>query len=252
MDALIADWPGKSALEGVAHPAAYHMLDVAAVAELLLDGQMADGALGEALVLLTALHDLGKIGAPFRAMLLSGAPQEARHWEVTEILLHHHDGLLETLGPSRVRKALYASVAGHHGSPPALTAIVHPRGPRLIGAEALRDSAALITAFRALWPQASLAGLDLAAARRLGWWLPGLIAAADWIGSNPAWFPPVAPGPSLAEYLHLARGRARRAVDEAGVIPPARPVPARWSISRCAPCSRPAPRRPCPAAPCWP
>lgn len=49
-------------MDGVCHPAAYHMLDVAAVAELLLGQRHPEGPLCDALVLLTALHDLGKIG----------------------------------------------------------------------------------------------------------------------------------------------------------------------------------------------
>lgn len=60
------DWPGKSATidGGKEHPAACHMLDVAAVAEVLIAPFGFSPALRDALVLLVALHDLGKISEP--------------------------------------------------------------------------------------------------------------------------------------------------------------------------------------------
>src|SRR4051794_20751918 len=79
---LIARWPGKSPIVdgGPAHPAVYHMLDVAASAEQLLVPFVLSPAQRDALVLLVALHDVGKIGAEFRAMLETGAAQSRRHW----------------------------------------------------------------------------------------------------------------------------------------------------------------------------
>lgn len=82
----------------------------------------------------------------------------------------------------------------------------------------MRPAAEVIDAFCALWPAASLAALEPGnATTALSWWLPGLCAAADWIGSNPLWFPPEAGRPDLAAYLHHARTIAERAVDEAGL-----------------------------------
>lgn len=82
----IARWPGKSPVTpgAPAHPAAYHMLDVAAVAEELL----ADHPRRALYCLLIALHDLGKIGEVFRRALSEGVVQDRRHWEVTEAWLH--------------------------------------------------------------------------------------------------------------------------------------------------------------------
>ena len=118
----MTDWPGKSAAgpEEVEHPAVYHMLDVAAVAERLTEPAPLSPRLRAAVVLFSALHDLGKIGEPFRAMLREGAVQvHGRHWEVTEILLRRHDDLLAPrLGGKSRRWALYAACAGHHGGPP--------------------------------------------------------------------------------------------------------------------------------------
>lgn len=224
---IAARWPGKSAdPAGICHPAVYHMLDVAAVAERLLP-PLPCPRLHQALVLLTALHDLGKINAAFRAMLRDGTPQTAgRHWEVTEALLRHHDApILAPALESRDtrRHALYAATAGHHGRPPAQDPF--SRGWRAMldaaGSEALTDSAEVIRAFLALWPEASLADVEKHQVAGLTWRLAGLVTAADWVGSNPYWFAPCPAGPSLAAYLDDARRTAARAVAAAGLSPPA-------------------------------
>ncbi len=203
------------------HPAVYHMLDVAAVAERLLEPEAFSEPKRQALVFLTALHDLGKINAAFRNMLMTGAAQTAgAHWEVTEVLLEHLDAHLTDLGPDRRRrKWIYAAVAGHHGRPPGKTGDQSDRMRMAAGAEALADAAVVVAALRELWPEASLATLSRHQVRVLSWWLPGFITAADWIGSNAKWYPAVVPGPGLAEYLVLARDRAARAVRETGLMP---------------------------------
>ena len=75
----ILDWPGKSpvTLGGPMHPAAFHMLDVAAVAEVLLAPEPLSQPTKSALTLLVALHDLGKINADFRAMI-GGATRQGK------------------------------------------------------------------------------------------------------------------------------------------------------------------------------
>lgn len=219
---LIKRWPGKSSLTqgGVAHPAAYHMLDVAAVAECLLEqeARLSD-PVRDALTLLVALHDLGKIGEPFRAMLERGTPQQhGRHWEATEKLLDHHDAQLQHLGGTpRARRSLYAAVAGHHGKPPSLEGRHYDMLLHACGEQALQDSAAIIQAYAALWPDASLASLDKPQLLALSWWLPGLTAAADWVGSNAEWFAPQPPNLPLPQYLARARRLAREAVRRAGL-----------------------------------
>jgi len=224
-------WPAKSPHEpnGLAQCCAYHMLDVAAVAEVLLREHLADPAFHEALVLLIALHDIGKISDSFRNMLREGAPQQFRHWKLSEAILYQNDDLLATaLGSEpRRRQPLYGAVAGHHGAPSDLDL-----GPLPVRSRARNDlSRALscigngaeparrhIEALIALWPHASLAGLkDVNDAKRLSWWLAGLCTVADWIGSNTDWFPPEPSKHSLPDYLELARTRAERAVAEAGL-----------------------------------
>nr|WP_217696392.1 CRISPR-associated helicase Cas3' [Rhodobacter aestuarii] len=209
------------------HPAVYHMLDVAAVAERLIAPFQLAPDLRDAFVLLIALHDLGKISDSFRAMVRGAQAQGPRHWELTEVLLHKHDDLLAPRmgGDPDTRCTLYAAVAGHHGKPPSLNLGTLPKPPRIrdymnavrhvgMGADA---AAEVIEAFCALWPEASLEGLALPEAVRFSWWLPGLCAAADWVGSNTRWFKAQAPGPDLSDYLAQARQTAAVAVAQAGL-----------------------------------
>ena len=232
MQSILQHWPGKSAdRQGIEHPAVLHMLDVAAVAEILCP--LPAGGLRQAFLLLTALHDLGKISNSFRSMLRNGQPQGAgSHWEVTEALLHLHDDLLDAeLGADFwTRKELYAASSGHHGRPPTRDLQLTRRGglspdwARMrdaAGDQAVTDAAATIRAFLALWPSASLSGINETVARHLSWQLAGLITAADWIGSNPDWFPPCAEAIDLPDYLDRARRLARVAVDQAGLLAPA-------------------------------
>jgi len=214
-------WPGKSAVaEGLPeHPAVYHMLDVAAVAEVLITPFKFSKPLSDALVLLTALHDLGKVSETFVGMLRGGRVQPWRHWQVTEALLIKHDAALGARLGSRWqrRNLIYSAAAGHHGKPPALSDADLQRALRLCGEGAIRDTGAIIEDFCALWPKASLADLEKSQAISLSWWLPGLVTAADWIGSNSIWFPAVSAGPSAADYLFIARRNAASAIFASGM-----------------------------------
>lgn len=228
-ESVLLQWPGKSFgnQEPAVHPAAYHMLDVAAVAERLLALWNLDDNLHDALVLLVALHDIGKISDSFRALLERGTPQGRRHWELSEVILHAHDPAIAAKvgGDPMVRLELYAATAGHHGRPPNLPLGTLPKPPKArdlhhvlkqVGS-GLGCACAVIDVLCALWPRASLDGVSLEEARRLSWWLPGLCAAADWIGSNATWFPAEAPDACLKPYLDRARDKAQRAVSEAGL-----------------------------------
>lgn len=201
------------------------MLDVAAAAERLIAPFDLPRPLCDALIWLTALHDLGKIGAQFRGMILRGTAQRnGTHWEVTEHHLRHHDAAL--LAPvlrlrDRHRYELYAATAGHHGRPPKADQDQRRRMAMDASPEAIADAGAAISAFHSLWPAASLADLSREQVHALSWWLPGLVAAADWIGSNVAWFPSCPADLPIAAYLDRARALAVRAVAEAGLGRPA-------------------------------
>lgn len=205
------------------------MLDVAAVCERLIAPFEIERRLRDALILLVALHDLGKISQSFRSMIETDAAQRFRHWQLTEALLFAHDARLAARigGDWRQRQTIYASVAGHHGQPSDLDLGQQPglparhrdfRGALAEIGVGLAPAGEVIDCFCNLWPDASLASLDPEGpTTALSWWLPGLCAAADWVGSNHEWFEPEAGCPSLPEYLARARQSAVRAVTDAGL-----------------------------------
>ncbi|MGO4909822.1 CRISPR-associated helicase Cas3' [Pseudorhodobacter sp. W20_MBD10_FR17] len=216
----IFEWPGKSAESegGVEHPAVYHMLDVAAVAELLTARFVLPVPLRDAFVLLAALHDLGKVSDSFRRMLREGVAQPFRHWELTEVYLLANDQALSAQlgGTPRVREVLYAASAGHHGRPPTMAGSAFRRAMMAAGS-GQGDASTALRQVLALWPEARLDGVTLQRAIELSWWLPGLVTAADWIGSNTKWFAPCNREMPLTSYLSHARENALLAVREAGL-----------------------------------
>ena len=187
------DWPGKSDGEGNQHPAVLHMLDVAACAERLIEGHTAfrrlSNAQRRALVILVALHDVGKLSEAFRALICKDERGKSPHWQLSHFLLRGAlDEVLRGLGADEwVRTELYAAVAGHHGKPPTNTRKGRERRERdrEVGSgrqAALEWSARLIE----LFPDASLESMTLDEAKALSWALSGLTVAADWVGSNTA------------------------------------------------------------------
>lgn len=184
----LLEWPGKSASDGgaIMHPALYHMLDVAAVAECLLPSGMT-GSWRQGLVLLVALHDLGKFSPDFRRMLMGQGRQTYRHWEATEFWLLEPEFMSLMLAKLKIDadgyRQLVAAVAGHHGKPPCRD---HDelRRFRRFDAEARHAAFGLVEACFTLWPQADLSGVGLGGATRLSWWLAGMTTLCDWVGAN--------------------------------------------------------------------
>lgn len=219
LPAYIVNWPGKSGRNGgPEHPAVYHMLDVAAVAEILIAREDFPAQVRDALALLVGLHDLGKVGIGFRAMIREGLSQTVRHWELSEAWLTQDEFLAERLQADPwVMQALIGAVAGHHGRPSRQDERFFSRMCLSAGAAAGADVVTIARDFAALWPEASLKGIGRRQAAGLGWWLAGLTNVADWVGSNAEWFPAREADLSLIDYLELARPRARRAVPEAGL-----------------------------------
>lgn len=230
----LLDRPGKSAGENQPeHPALYHMIDVGAVAEQLLKPLRLPEALEQFYSLCAALHDVGKINTSFRNMIRTGVPQSAgRHWEVTEAWLRQCDAQLASLAGDRLdRRDFYAAIAGHHGKPP-----IQEDLSRMIvaaGHEAAVDASEAIGVLRELWPEAHF-DLPYQAIPAHTWWLPGLTAVADWIGSNTQFFPAIAPGPEPFAYLLLAREKAAQAVEQTGLalpVPSQAPIiPSNWTL----------------------
>ncbi|MGE4610923.1 MAG: CRISPR-associated endonuclease Cas3'', partial [Paracoccaceae bacterium] len=219
----IKDWPGKT-FEGASpdtHPALWHMLDVAAVAGVLLAQRSLTGneVQDKALQFLIALHDLGKFSESFRAMLRNRPYSGARHWQHSYTLMNYllDDDIAALIGGDEAtRTVLYAAVAGHHGGPPEdldRRELLNSR--RQIGTGRAAAKAAL-AALAPLFGGAYLAGLQDVDA--LSWALSGLTVQADWIGSNAAWFPPQPADMTPQEYFIGAQERAEKAVAAAGLF----------------------------------
>lgn len=217
---ILLDWPGKSSkYAGEEHPAVYHMLDVAAVAELLLEPCDFPHRWKAAFTVLIGLHDLGKVGNSFRNMLRVGEIQTIKHWELTEAWLVGHEARWHERfeADERVWKTLIGAIAGHHGRPSERAERYFSRFREQEGEHAKRDIPSIVTDLLKLWPDASLADLTRDAANKLSWQLSGLTVAADWVGSNTQWFPAQFPTLSLSDYLIRARKQAQSAVHAAGL-----------------------------------
>ena len=110
--------------EGNEHPAVLHMLDVAACAERLIEGHTAFAQLSDAqrqaLVILVALHDVGKLSESFRALVRIRETEAPLHWQLSDFLLCGVlDRLLAGLGADEwVRTELYAGGGGGWTSRP--------------------------------------------------------------------------------------------------------------------------------------
>lgn len=220
---LARDWPGKS--KPSEHPALWHMMDVGAVAQRLLEhAPIGSTPVDTALAMLVALHDLGKVSVSFRAMLRDGAVQEKRHWEHSAALLAVHDDRLARYlgGEEETRRLLVEAIAGHHGGPrsvPDDRALARQLAG--IGEMAISDAGCVIDLVATLFPGASLDGVSEKEAATLAWQVNGLTVNADWIGSDPDWFPPGPEDCPLAAYWDKTGANADRALSDAGLVPPA-------------------------------
>ncbi len=226
----ITAWPGKSDRQTPPKlfPAAWHMLDVAACAEVLMQRNATLRALPEAvqqgLLLLILLHDIGKFSTSFRNMLENGSRQSFRHWQLSHLYFCDKKAgfrdlqniVLKQLQCSLpVLQRLSPAVSGHHGIPPDND---QPTAKRRELSEKARKAACAFTSMTAqLFPKASLAGVGGKQADCLSWLLSGLAIQADWLGSNTRWFPLERQYASLSAAWEDARHRAGIAVAEAGL-----------------------------------
>lgn len=230
------------------HPLAYHCLDVAAVAETLLarwPGQLErmarlveskPEALRPLLVLLIALHDVGKLSPDFQAKSehwpmgkpCRAPPPLVRHDAIgLDLLKPELDSALAAVlphyfTPSRwphpAMLPLWAAVTGHHGAPAMGVARYSFRREEH---EALGE---MCKAFSELFPPSEepLAFKEKHA-NRMSWLFAGLTNVSDWIGSNQKWFPYTEPHLALRDYWDLANARAANAIAQAGILPTGSP-----------------------------
>jgi CRISPR-associated endonuclease/helicase Cas3 len=224
------------------HPALFHMLDVAHVAKMLLGDsasprwrRILSAALNTPEDSLTkwvpwaiALHDIGKISAPFqcksehqRTRLINegfdfgkikrdGKPS---HGEVSEIFIKSH---LEIALPENLRRAMRDLAGGHHGF---FTSPIQ-----------LQENRSLLNREPSDWSvlrkETSAILTDLLLERNTELPDPGNVSVAvmaltgftiicDWLGSNSDFFSPQ-PSTSLRDYIPLSDRQARQAVKAAG------------------------------------
>jgi CRISPR-associated endonuclease/helicase Cas3 len=230
--------------EPLSHSIAYHSLDVAAVADVLLRhnprklqamvrllATSPDNA-RRFLVSLIALHDVGKFSAAFQAKSETAWPADVlgQHKPLPNV---RHDELgsairdmlqLKTLFAAAIGRwspgdfaALWHAVAGHHGQPRVSDPMRNVAGMTSSCQEAARafcrDIASLFAAPTEI-PQPDLRNLAV-----LSWAVAGLTVMADWIGSNRDWFPYRNPELGVAEYWLEALDKADIAVARAGILP---------------------------------
>ena len=224
----VFDWPGKSDKDGNEHPAVLHMLDVGACAERLIASHTAfrhlSNAQRQALVILVALHDVGKLSESFRALIRTGETGHPPHWQLSDYLLCGVlDEVLMDLGADDwVRAELYAAVAGHHGKPPSRASgdrTERRKRQRALGSGE-QAARAWVSRLLKLFPGASLEDMAVDDAKALSWALSGLTVASDWVGSNMDWFPFEPDQQDIEAALAESQCRAARAVREAGLDPP--------------------------------
>lgn len=231
------------------HPAIYHMLDVAFVAEALLrDGAPRlrkvllhawagcdEDVLIAWLPFLIATHDLGKISAAFqgqakrddtrrqRERLISAGVRfapgaiELYHAEISAVWLHEHLARREPSVPNRLVWALRDAMGGHHGR--FTQAGMRDIRKRLLASEhgearwiAWRDATYALLR-QMLAPAGELAALgtprDIRPATAA---LTGFIVWCDWMGSNERDFP-ANPQLTIDQYVIEGRVRASAALE---------------------------------------
>ncbi len=218
------------------HPLVWHLLDVAAVLDLLLDLPDLARALPAdwrgPLVFLTALHDIGKLSRSFQALApehwppalgpFRRPPQAPRHdtlgWMILTSRLRADIGACFPGWADRQLDPLLRAVTGHHGRPPderaggLLPEVFCP-----LCEQAARD---LIHDLRALLAPPQIAPPKTRDAKHFSWLLAGLVNLADWIGSaNPPFRYEPAEAYDLPAYWGLARERAQEAVAASGLLP---------------------------------
>lgn len=232
------------------HPAAYHLLDVAASAEAILAARpiaraRAGRLLGiqpddacRLLVALIALHDLGKFAPAFQVKAPEHWPPSLGTCDPSRVRPGRHTddgyalwrGALEAVVRPRLwplgqgaLDALAPAIFGHHGRP------VSGGPPRDNARQAMQGglgaAMACADAVLSLLMPAPIDAPDPPAerARLASWWVAGLTSVADWVGSNEVWFPYTAPrreDRSLGGYWRRAREQAGAAVRQAGLAAP--------------------------------
>jgi len=217
------------------------MLDVAAVSALLITRILPSSLRkqllavhpaghGEALrllLLIIALHDLGKVSPAFQAKLDWGRsllPARGFDLQAPPRARHHGDvgfrfviDALKCLGAEAASARFLArAVTAHHGEFPTNTSLADAPSARERGAAPRWDSArnGVVDQLRTLCGVTAIP--PLAFDHAYVTLLAGLTAVADWIGSMDEVFTYVPPQTSLATYWPVALQRADLALERVG------------------------------------
>jgi len=224
------------------HPALFHMLDVAYVAKILLGNSVSsrwkrvlsnslnspEEELKYWVSWVIALHDIGKISAPFqyqneqqRARLIKEGvnfgkimwDRKPSHGEVSEIFIKSH---LEMDISENLRRALRDLAGGHHGFFTTSMKLQENRG--LLSREpsewnVLREEASRILADLLLERQTQFPDPRNVSAAVMA--LTGFTIICDWLGSNSDFFSPQA-GTPIRDYIAVSERQAWQAIKAAG------------------------------------
>lgn len=225
--------------DGNGHSLIAHMLDVAAVAEAILEREssrsqdwaaqafaLPSGKVVHWIAAMIGLHDFGKAIPGFQFKWPGGqAADEAAGlaFRAVALTVHRHDlasaALLRRLLASRAAGAGWSlaitqAIGAHHGYMPRSDEF-RDAMPRYEGAGWAEARAEILDAYLQTTapgdgPESDEIPLSAVA------WLAGLTSVADWIGSNPDWFPPGERAETLKGHFVTARKLAEVALDAIG------------------------------------
>jgi len=221
------------------HSLLAHMLDVAAVAEILLEREPAQTCrlaaqsldvspqdAGRCIASLVGLHDFGKSIPGFQAKWQqgrdadqkAGLPFSAASQNVTDHACASAALLGEHLLPLGFEltwaQGVLQAVSAHHGYNLSRREMLAAK-PCFEGAAWSNTRKLLFEAYwKTLLPEgiAGIKELTLPAAE----WLAGLTSVSDWIGSNLEWFPPGERADSLKSHFDIAKKLASQALETLG------------------------------------
>ena len=228
------------------HPLTLHSLDVAAVAEALLDHPHSPAKglpdlLGwthadtvHVVRSLMAMHDVGKFACRFQAkapkhfprcfgVLPESVPSAKFDHAAAGLALFNVDRTL-FLGKADVDafawRFLVRAVVGHHGDPPDVPRELRDRHLRPDFHDQGREAAnSFGQEVHRLFGRVTLPEIDEERAKRASFLVAGFAVLADWLGSNDRWFRYHEPTDDLARYWEdVARNRAADALRESGVL----------------------------------
>lgn len=232
---------GKTDNGDTFHPALFHMLDVANVARVLLDKESpcrwrralasalgcSEDTLREWVPYYVALHDIGKISAPFQAQNPDQLARLQRegfsfdNWRKADFIRHEVISRIYTQAadPPESLRYIREVIGGHHG---AFSSGERTREAKIVlrrehgSWEELRKTGdALLRNQLLKQPLDALSAPPNVSVAIMA--LTGFIILCDWLGSDGRFFRP-APNDTWEDYVSESEQRAMRAVESSGLL----------------------------------